>query len=927
MVAQLPAGDYKLRVIYNDATPEQVASDDSDAPFTIDAPAVAVTAPNGGEQLTFNHGTTVSWTIDHAVAMGSFDLIAMSPTQGDTTLNSSAIAVDPAKTSYSFDWTVTELPATDYKVRVVYRDDAAQQVASDDSNAAFSIVTSTVTVTAPNGGESLGTGVEKDVTWTLSQAVSVGSFDVVATSPTQGDHTLNSGPLAVDGAKTSYTFAWTVAQTPATDYRIRVVYRDTQSHEAANDVSDNVFTIDPAHATDLVAVGRYEYVAEGLSGLQIFDVSDPSAPTRVGACDTPGNAQGVTLQGNYAYVADGSSGMQVVDVTDPAHPTIVKTLAMPQPARKLALSAGAVLQDFDSTAGWALTTGTGTMAVDTTHVKHGAASLEVTAAAGTTTEIKATNLNWDLSKENSGIQMWVYLHSTGVSADTPNDSLTLQIRLSNDNFENAYFRAHNSIDVHEGWNLLHWSPRVDSDPDWITNYGATWSQPIQRMTLSVAAPSDRGYEVSFDDFRVGVTGTKPAFLWTFDDGYEENYTDVLPYLQSHGEKATMYVIGSWPSDPQTGSKISLTHLHALYDAGWAIGNHTYDHTDLGQVTQAVAAQEIQAGHDWLVANGFTRAADFLAYPLNDTSPSAVAAAAQCGVKAARQSGYRNQFRPVDESLMLSSYEFDNEDPVLSLWEARIDRAIANGGTLIVNAHRMLYTSGGVTVDNIALFQGIVDYLQSKHVWCPSIDEWWNTLMAQGETGTGSAGHYVYVACGTAGVQIVDVTDPLNPVIVGSHSTGGTATDVAADDTRVCVANSLGGLDVLNAANPAAPTILGDSFTSGDAKGVAVRGGYAYMADGSTGMRIVSLANPSSPVQVGACDTPGDARGLVLVGDYAYVADGNATIQVVNISDVAHPQVVGTMSITGQAEAIEGWGGRAYVAAGDGGLQVVPLATP
>jgi peptidoglycan/xylan/chitin deacetylase (PgdA/CDA1 family) len=921
-VAQLPAADYKLRVVYKDGSAQQIASDDSNAAFSIVAPSLGVTAPNGGEQLGFNHGTTVTWSIGHKVSVGSFDVVAMSATRGDRTLNSSPIAVDPAKTDYSFAWTVAQLPATDYRIRVIYRDGSAQQVASDDSNAAFSIVAAVTTVTAPNGGEKLGTGTQTTVTWTMGEAVSAGSFDLEAVSTSQGTHKINGSPIAVDPAKTDYSFVWTVAQPPAADYKLRVVYRDVAAQEVSSDSSDAVFTIDPAHARDLVAVGKYEYVADGLSGLKIYDVSNPSAPTKVGACDTPGTAQGVSVQGDYAYVADGSAGMQVVDVTDPAHPTIVKTLAMPQPAKKVALSAGAVLQDFDSTSGW--TVSNGTMSVDTTHVKHGAASLKVVAAAGTTAQINATGLNWDLSKENRGIQMWVYLKSTGITSTTPSDSLSLKLYLSNDIYLNDYFRAHNSIDVHEGWNLLHWAPLANSDPDWVASgSNPSWSRPIQRMTIEVQAPASRGYEASFDDFRVGVTGIKPAFLWTFDDGYEENYTDLFPYLESHGQKASMFVIGSWPSNPQAGSKISLDHLHALYNAGWAIGNHTYNHVDLSTVDQATAASEIQLGRDWLDSNGFTRTADFLAYPFNDTSQSAIAAAAESGVVAARQEGSRNQYQPMDEALQLSAWAVPDDVMMdVDAWKGRIDRAIANGGTIIVNAHRFNQTNTPLTA-----FQGVVDYLAAKHVWVPAIDEWWNTLVAQGETGTTSAGHYVYVACGTAGVQIVDVADPLNPVIVGARSTGNSANDVAADDTRVAVANSLGGLQMLDASNPAAPTTLGDSFTAGDAKGIAVRGGYAFLADGSTGLRIVSLADPANPAQVGACDTPNDARGLALVGHYAYVADGNSTIQVVDVADVANPQVVGTMSITGQAEAIEAWGGRAYVAAGDGGLQVVPLATP
>ena len=281
-----------------------------------------------------------------------------------------------------------------------------------------------------------------------------------------------------------------------------------------------------------------------------------------------------------------------------------------QPAKDLALSAGWVLQDFESTDGW--TVSNGTMAIDTEHKKHGSASLKVTSvggATGNTAQLNMTDLNngagWDLSRENRGIQMWVYLHSTGISPDTPSLNMSLKLYLSNDNSLTNSFVTHNSISCHEGWNLLHWSPVSDADPDWTVSGGSpSWNLPIKRMSIDVRAPAGRTYEASFDDFRVGVTGIKTAFLWTFDDGYEEDYVDVYPYLQAHGQKASMFVIGNWPgTQPPGGTKITLEHLTELYNAGWAVGNHTYDHVDLAGLTQHDAALEIQAGRDWLHNNG------------------------------------------------------------------------------------------------------------------------------------------------------------------------------------------------------------------------------------------------------------------------------------------------------------------------------------
>src|SRR5439155_14938257 len=85
----------------------------------------------------------------------------------------------------------------------------------------------------------------------------------------------------------------------------------------------------PGDAQDLVVKGNLALVADGPSGLQVIDVSNPRAPLMLGSVDTPGAGWGVdaTPAGLIAVVADGPSGLQIVDTTDPRHPAIIGTLA------------------------------------------------------------------------------------------------------------------------------------------------------------------------------------------------------------------------------------------------------------------------------------------------------------------------------------------------------------------------------------------------------------------------------------------------------------------------------------------------------------------------------------------------------------------------------------------------------------------------
>jgi hypothetical protein len=68
----------------------------------------------------------------------------------------------------------------------------------------------------------------------------------------------------------------------------------------------------PGWAWGVVVSGSYAYVADGSSGLQVVDVTDPQAPVIVGSVDTPGYAQGVAVSGSAAYVADGESGLHIL---------------------------------------------------------------------------------------------------------------------------------------------------------------------------------------------------------------------------------------------------------------------------------------------------------------------------------------------------------------------------------------------------------------------------------------------------------------------------------------------------------------------------------------------------------------------------------------------------------------------------------------
>ncbi|NGX42655.1 MAG: Serine/threonine-protein kinase StkP [Chlamydiae bacterium] len=78
----------------------------------------------------------------------------------------------------------------------------------------------------------------------------------------------------------------------------------------------------PDQAVGIAIAGNYAYVADRLSGLEIFNISNPSNLTIVGSYDPSETIMAVTVAGNYAYLVASVSGVLIVEITNPSNPTL-----------------------------------------------------------------------------------------------------------------------------------------------------------------------------------------------------------------------------------------------------------------------------------------------------------------------------------------------------------------------------------------------------------------------------------------------------------------------------------------------------------------------------------------------------------------------------------------------------------------------------
>jgi hypothetical protein len=191
-----------------------------------------------------------------------------------------------------------------------------------------------------------------------------------------------------------------------------------------------------------------------------------------------------------------------------------------------------------------------------------------------------------------------------------------------------------------------------------------------------------------------------------------------------------------------------------------------------------------------------------------------------------------------------------------------------------------------------------------------------------------SGYYAYVTDASAGLHVIDVSDPSVPVRVGGYNTPGDArgVDVVEDFAYIGDFNALRVIDV---SIPSAPIAVGALVLSGGAKAVAVSGDYAYVVNGSlsSGLLIVDISTPSAPVLVGDYVTTGNPYGVHASGGLAFVADGSSGLHVIDVGVPWSPTLVGTYDTPGTARGVHASGQYAYVADETYGLHVIDIGVP
>jgi peptidoglycan/xylan/chitin deacetylase (PgdA/CDA1 family) len=83
---------------------------------------------------------------------------------------------------------------------------------------------------------------------------------------------------------------------------------------------------------------------------------------------------------------------------------------------------------------------------------------------------------------------------------------------------------------------------------------------------------------------------------SFDDGFADNYTTVLPLLRRIGVPATVFAVTGWLGDIHPAAPwariLTIGQLRSVHAAGIEVGGHTVTHPDLTTLSAREATAEL-----------------------------------------------------------------------------------------------------------------------------------------------------------------------------------------------------------------------------------------------------------------------------------------------------------------------------------------------
>lgn len=186
----------------------------------------------------------------------------------------------------------------------------------------------------------------------------------------------------------------------------------------------------------------------------------------------------------------------------------------------------------------------------------------------------------------------------------------------------------------------------------------------------------------------------------------------------------------------------------------------------------------------------------------------------------------------------------------------------------------------------------------------------------------------YVISEAAGLSVIDFSNPASPILRGTSILSDGARNIAIADNLALVMRSSdrgNGIQIIDVSNPDDPVAIGWYSTPSFAQAVIASTHVGYVLD-ERGLSVLNLNDPTDPTTMGVLEHSG-ARwtGMAMLGGQLILADNRTgTLWIVDITDPANPRQSNIVDI-GYIVSLTASDARVYVADLEGNLHVLDIS--
>lgn len=251
-------------------------------------------------------------------------------------------------------------------------------------------------------------------------------------------------------------------------------------------------------------------------------------------------------------------------------------------------------RDFDL---WQIRFGGTKVITDT--VLHSTKGIKLTASGGSAA-IRNNSIRRFMIKDRKYITVFVYVENR-------ENIDTLYFYLAEDlNYTNYASYQFGPNTLVEGWNELRIDLTKPNEQEGII------PDSVGSIQMLIGPKGDAPLSVTFDSIFTTESSKKASVIFTFDDGWTNQYDTIFPLMLERGFKGCMAVVSNFLGVEQ--DFMQPDNAKEMHSFGWDIFNHTANHLNLTTLTSEQVAQEVEDCATWLINNGMPEAARILAYP-------------------------------------------------------------------------------------------------------------------------------------------------------------------------------------------------------------------------------------------------------------------------------------------------------------------------